>query len=165
MKSKTGAGFFAGLVSAFICGIVMSCVGVYMPDGNPSMMDLAGRLVGSSSAAAGWLNTLIVGCILGGIFAGLFGSRIFSLKGGLNYGLIYGLCLWVLGGLIVTPMLLGMPAFGPFAIAGMQPLAWFGLLDYVAYALVLGTCFFAMYKPGIIEAVKNVGERVGAGRT
>jgi hypothetical protein len=159
MKSKVGAGLIAGLIGAIISGIVMQCCAVSSDFGSLSMMDLNGKLLGNTSLVVGWLNTIVSGGILGMIFGGWLGARCINMRASIIQGLLYGLGLWFVGGLILEPLMLKTAVF-----AFTSTFAWLALLSYLVYGLFMGACFPGIYKPGVVQSVRDFGERVGAGR-
>lgn len=58
-----------------------------------------------------------------------------------GWGLAYGLIWWVLGGLTLMPLLLGMPAFAPLAMPEMRPVAMGSLMGHLIYGLILGAIY------------------------
>lgn len=51
-----------------------------------------------------------------------------------NYGGIW----WILGGLILMPVLLGMPAFAPLMMPEMRGVALGSLMGHLMFGLILG---------------------------
>lgn len=91
--------------------------------------------------AVGWLYHLFNSAVIGGIFAALFGSRALTYAAGLLWGALYGVAWWILGGLILMPVLLGMPAFAPLMMEPMRPVAMGSLMGHLMYGLILGAGF------------------------
>lgn len=52
-----------------------------------------------------------------------------------------GVVWWVLGGLILMPLLLGMPAFAPLAMPPMRMVAMGSLVGHLVFGLVLGAAY------------------------
>jgi hypothetical protein len=163
MRSKTGAGVVAGLLAGFVYGIVMQLVTVpmagggemAMPGGGEMTMDAGGRMpmmamvaqvVRSDSLAVGWVFLLVTGMVMGVIFAWVLGNRAARIGGGLAWGALYGAVWWVLGTLILMPILLGMSAFTPLTMAPMRPGALWSLAAYLLSGLILGAVFAGLYK-------------------
>jgi hypothetical protein len=63
-------------------------------------------------------------------------------------GALYGLAWWILGGLILMPLFLGMPPFAPLQMAPMRLVAMGSLLGHLIYGLILGGGF-AMLAQGL----------------
>ncbi len=163
MRSKTGAGVVAGLLAGLVYGTVMQLVtvpmagggGMPMSGGGEMPMDAGGRMpmmamvaqvVRSDSLAVGWIFLLFMGMVMGGIFAWLLGGRAARLGGALAWGALYGAVWWVLGTLILMPILLGMSPFGPLTMAPMRPGAAWSLAAYLLSGLILGAVFAGLYR-------------------
>jgi hypothetical protein len=54
---------------------------------------------------------------------------------------LYGAFWWVLGGLILMPVLLGMPVFAPVIMGEMRGVALGSLVGHLVYGLILGGGF------------------------
>lgn len=155
MRSKTGAGVVAGLLAGLVYGIVMQVVTVPMAGGGPMpmsggdripMMTMVAQVVRSDSLAVGWVFLLIMGMVMGAIFAWVLGDRAARIGGGLTWGLLYGAFWWVLGTLILMPILLGMSAFAPLTMAPMRTGAAWSLAAYLLCGLILGAVFAGLYR-------------------
>lgn len=107
------------------------------------------------------LYHLFNSAVIGAIFGWLFGSRVLSWRSGLGYGILYGVGWWILGGLILMPVLLGMPAFAPLMMPMMQPVAWGSLGGHIVYGAVTGVVFNWLYKPGFVQAEKEIRQKAG----
>ena len=53
---------------------------------------------------------------------------------------------WILGGLILMPVFLGMPAFAPLMMPEMQTVAMGSLMGHLIYGLILGATYVAMVR-------------------
>jgi hypothetical protein len=162
MRSKAGAGAVAGLLAGIAYGIVMQVVtmpmpggGMPMPRGSEMPMDAGGRVpmmtmvaqvVRSDSLAVGWIFLLITGIAMGVIFAWVLGGRAARIGGGLAWGALYGVFWWVLGTLILMPILLGMSAFAPLTMAPMRPGAMWSLAAYLLSGPILGAVFAGLHR-------------------
>ena len=71
---------------------------------------------------------------------------------GLGWGAAYGFGWWILGGLILMPVLLGMPAFAPLMMPEMQPVAMGSLAGHLIYGLILGGGYVALFRGARIAA-------------
>lgn len=153
MRSKTGAGLVAGLLAGLVYGIVMQTVTVPMAGEGPMpmsgnrmpMMAMVAQVVRSDSLAVGWVFLLVMGLAMGALFAWVLGDRAARLAGGLAWGVLYGVFWWVLGTLILMPILLGMAAFGPLTMPSMRPGALWSLGAYLLCGLILGAVFAGLY--------------------
>lgn len=143
MRSTLTAGIVAGLIAGVVFGIMMTLMHAPAPDGGTMpMMAMVAKVVGSTSLAAGWLYHLFNSAVIGGLFGWLLGRRVGGFGSAAGWGAAYGLLWWVLGGLILMPMFLGMPAFAPLQM--MRPVAMASLLGHVIFGLILGTAFVSL---------------------
>jgi hypothetical protein len=143
MQSNLGAGALAGIIAGLIFGVMMQVMTSPTPDGRevPVMMMVA-QVVRSDSIAVGWLYHLFNSAVIGGVFGWLFGARAAGHAGpGAGWGLLYGFAWWILGGLILMPIFLGMPAFAPLRMPPMRPVAIGSLMGHLIFGLVLGLTF------------------------
>ncbi len=144
MRSKLTAGIIAGLIGGLVFGMMMQMMKT--PDGKMPMMGMVAMVVGSKSLLVGWLYHLFNSAVMGGIFGLLLGKLVHGYGSGLGWGALYGLVWWVLGGLILMPLLLGMPMFAPLTMAGMMPVAMGSLMGHIIYGLILGAAFVWLYR-------------------
>jgi uncharacterized membrane protein YagU involved in acid resistance len=149
MRSPVGAGIVAGLIAGVVFGMMMTMMTAPTPDGGQMrMMAMVAQILGSTSLVVGWayhlFNSAVIGAIFGAIFGWLLGLRTPSWGAGLGWGALYGLAWWVLGGLILMPLLLGMPAFAPLAMPEMRPVAIGSLIGHLIFGLILGAGFVAL---------------------
>jgi hypothetical protein len=143
MRSRILAGAIGGLIAGVVFGVMMQVMTAPTPDGaKVPMMAMVAQVVGSSSLGVGWLYHLFNSAVIGAIFGWLLGSgaddrigRATLLGGG------YGVLWWILGGLILMPLALGMPALAPLLMEPMRPVALGSLIGHVIYGVVLGTSF------------------------
>jgi uncharacterized membrane protein YagU involved in acid resistance len=135
-------GVVAGVLGGLLFGIMMQMMTAPTPDGaRVPMMTMVAMVVRSESIAVGWLYHLFNSAVIGGLFGLLFGSRVRSIGSGLGWGALWGIVWWVLGGLILMPLLLGMAAFAPLALAPMRMVAVGSLAGHLVYGLVLGATY------------------------
>jgi len=141
MRSKMMAGLAAGLIAGSVFGLGMHLMTAPTPEGGRMpMMAMVAKIVGSESLAVGWLYHLFNSAVIGVIFGWLLGDRITTYGTGLGWGAVYGLAWWVLGGLVLMPLFLGMPVLAPLMMAEMRPVAMGSLFGHLVYGLVLGGC-------------------------
>jgi hypothetical protein len=139
MRSKAGAGMIAGLLAGVVFGIMMQMMNAPTPDGKQiPMMQMVAMVVRSDSLAVGWLYHLFNSTVIGGLFGWLFGSKFAGYGAGLLWGAIYGFIWWILGGLVLMPVFLGMPAFAPLMMAPMRIVAIGSLIGHIIFGLILG---------------------------
>ena len=143
MRNQVLAGIVAGLVAGVLFGFMMQLMSAPTPDGRAvPMMAMVAQVVRSDSLAVGWLYHLFNSGVIGGIYGWLVGNRVAGRLGaGAGSGALYGIIWWILGGLILMPIFLGMPAFAALKMPPMRPVAMGSLMGHLLFGLVLGTTF------------------------
>ena len=123
---RIGSGLVAGLAGGVVFGVMMHATGTLV---------LVARLVDGESVFVGWAVHLAIAAFVGITFAVVAGdvSRILVLS--IVSGTIYGWLWWILGGLTLMPLRLGM---GLFVINAD---AWKSLAGHLAFGFVLGTTY------------------------
>jgi uncharacterized membrane protein YagU involved in acid resistance len=135
-------GAVAGILGGIVFGIMMQMMTAPTPEGmRMPMMAMVAMVVGSTSIVVGWAYHLFNSAVIGGLFGLLLGRRVGSVGGGLGWGAVWGIVWWVLGGLILMPLLLGMPAFASLQMTEMRMVAAGSLIGHVVYGLVLGVAY------------------------
>jgi hypothetical protein len=126
-------GVVAGLAGGVGFGILMQTSG---------MLPLVANLVGGSAASLGWVVHMAISvfvgvtfAILGVSFALLFSRVATGLLSSMLFGLLYGAFWWVLGGMFLMPVWLGMQAFS------INEMAWRSLVGHLIYGLLLGLVY------------------------
>jgi hypothetical protein len=141
MRRTLLAGAMAGLFAGFFFGVAMQVMQAPTPDGaKVPMMAMVAQVVGSSSLLVGWLYHLFNSAVIGAIFGWLFGA-LSRVDQAVLLGSVYGVFWWVLGGLILMPLALGMPALAPLRMEPMQPVALGSLMGHILYGVFLGASF------------------------
>jgi hypothetical protein len=150
MQRNILAGVIAGLIAGAMFGIMMQMMSAPTPDGREMpMMLMVAQVVGSDSLAVGWLYHLFNSAIIGATFGWLLGSRTAGRIGaGAAWGAVYGFGWWILGALILMPLLLGMPAFASLRMASMRPVAIGSLMGHLVFGAVLGIGFAWLRRQG-----------------
>lgn len=115
----------------------------------PIMNDPTGSLASMNPVALGWIYHLINSAVIGAIFGLLVKSGLSSVSAGLGWGALYGFAWWILGGLVLMPMLLRMPAFAPLMMAPMRPVAMGSLMGHLVFGLVLGAAYVWLNRPAM----------------
>ena len=147
MGPRISAGIVGGLVAGVVFGMMMQMMTAPTPDGNqmPIIQHVA-MIVGSTSAFVGWLYHLFNSAVIGALFGWLFGDRLYGYGSGLGWGAAYGVAWWILGGLILMPLFLGMPPFAPLMMPPMRVVAMGSLVGHLIYGLILGGVFVALVR-------------------
>jgi len=143
MRNNLSAGMLAGLVGGVIFGVMMQMMRAPTPDGRAvPMLMMVAQVVKSNSLAVGWVYHLFNSAVIGGIFGWLLGTRTAGrLRAGAGWGAVYGFAWWILGALILMPILLGMPAFAALRMAPMRSVAIGSLMGHLIFGVVLGVTF------------------------
>jgi len=145
MRSNLTAGIVAGLIAGVVFGIMMTVMHAPTPDGGSMpMMAMVAQVVNSKSLAVGWLYHLVNSAVIGALFGWLLGNRIGGYGSAAGWGAGYGVFWWILGGLILMPMFLGMPAFAPLQMPMMRPVAFASLMGHVLFGVILGSAFIPL---------------------
>ncbi len=149
MKSRIVAGVAGGIIAGIVFGMMMTMMSAPTPDGGSMpMMGMVAMVVGSTSLVVGWLYHLFNSVVIGAIFGGVFGGRVRSYGSGLGLGAVYGFVWWILGGLILMPMMLGMSAFAPLMMPPMRMIAMASLVGHLIFGTILGGAYVMLYRPG-----------------
>jgi XapX domain-containing protein len=160
MQSNVRRGTLAGLVAGIVFGVLLSLFTVRTPAGNRViMMELVGEMTGTKSLMIGWAYHLFDSIVMGAIFGALVGTRVRSYQEGFKFGPLFGLTWWILGGLFLMPILLGMSLFSPQTIEPVQPVALQSLLGHLVFGLILGGVFAAMKSTESKAQVREIREK------
>lgn len=126
VTQRVGYGIIGGLAGGVVFGLLMQMM---------DMIGMVAQLVGSSSAAVGWIVHLAISTFIGATFAVLLGSLAKALLPAALIGMGYGVVWWVLGALLIMPAQLGMSVFE------LNTTAWQSLMGHLLFGLVLGIVF------------------------
>ncbi|MGH7512287.1 MAG: hypothetical protein ACREOQ_05100 [Gemmatimonadales bacterium] len=159
MRNNVPAGVVAGLIAGVIFGIMMQMMIAPTPDGRQvPMMMMVAMVVKSDSVAVGWLYHLFNSAVIGGVFGRLLGGATADRIGaGAGWGALYGFGWWILGGLILMPLMLGMPILAPLRMAAMRPVAMGSLMGHLIFGLVLGIAFVWLRRRAIHRGLATAG--------
>lgn len=123
-----GRGAVAGLAGGLLFGLMMYMGG---------MLPMVGMLVRQENSLVGFIVHMVISVVLGAIYGIIAGRRSLAITSGVIGGLIYGVVWWILGALILMPLLLGMTQM-VLVIGGAQ---WMSLIGHLLYGLVTGLIF------------------------
>lgn len=123
-----GKGALAGLAGGLLFGIMMYMGG---------MLPMVGMLVRQESSLVGFIVHMVISAFLGAIYGLIAGRRALTLPTAVIGGLIYGVIWWVLGALILMPLLLGMTQM----ILVIESAQWMSLIGHLIYGVVTGLVF------------------------
>jgi uncharacterized membrane protein YagU involved in acid resistance len=127
------AGTVSGLGGGLVFGMLMGMMG---------MLPMVAMLVGSESALTGFIVHMAISAGLGALF-GLVAARFLTgWSSALVAGLIYGVIWWILGALILMPLMLGMSGM-VLAIGAAQ---WMSLMGHMIYGAITAILFVPLSK-------------------
>jgi uncharacterized membrane protein YagU involved in acid resistance len=121
LVTRARHGIVAGLAGGIVFGALMAMMG---------MMPMIAMLLGSSSAAVGWLVHLVISAFYGALFA-LIVPTTLGVGALLGAGAVYGIVLWLIGPLLIMPAMLGMGLF-MFTTTTMM-----SLVGHLLYGLIV----------------------------
>ena len=127
------AGAIAGIGGGLVFGIMMGIMG---------MLPMVGMLVGVQNALVGLVVHLAISSFIGATFGFIAtylpsGWLAATLAGG-----AYGIVWWVLGALIMMPLMLGMSHM-VFVVGGPQ---WMSLMGHIIFGVIMGAMFVPLQK-------------------
>ena len=125
-----GAG--AGIVGGIVFGMMMMMA-------MPTVLPMIGKIIGIQNVGGGWLYHLFNSALIGATFGLVLGLGRVSLTyvTGAIAGAVYGMVWWVLGALILMPLMLGMSNM-VFNINGDSLTS---LMGHVIFGIVTGLGF------------------------
>jgi uncharacterized membrane protein YagU involved in acid resistance len=91
------------------------------------MLPMVGMLIRVENAVVGFIVHMVISAFIGAVYGIVAGRFVFSAINALIGGVINGVVWWVLGALILMPLLLGMTQM-VFAIGQAQ---WMSLLGHL----------------------------------
>jgi uncharacterized membrane protein YagU involved in acid resistance len=124
-------GAISGLAGGMVFGMMMGMMG---------MLPMVGMLVGSENAIVGFIVHMMISAIFGAVYGLAAGRFQASYKTALVGGMINGIVWWVLGALVLMPLMLGMTEM-VFAVGQAQ---WMSLMGHIIYGLVTSFVFVAL---------------------
>ncbi|MBU1251538.1 MAG: hypothetical protein KJ659_07895 [Actinobacteria bacterium] len=122
------------MVGGVVFGVLMGIMG---------MFTMIAAMLGSDSILVGLGVHLMMSVVIGLVLTVPFGTVLLtSVPRGLVTGLAYGLLWWIMGPLVVMPLMLGMPIFT------IDQAAVFSLMGHVVYGAILGVVAAAIIRRG-----------------
>jgi uncharacterized membrane protein YagU involved in acid resistance len=126
-------GVLAGLAGGLVFGAMMAMQGV---------LPMVGMLVRVESALVGFIVHMLISAFAGAIF-GVLAARLPAGWGpALGAGAVYGVIWWVVGALILMPLMLGMSEM-VFQVGEMQ---WMSLLGHLVFGLITAAVFVLLVR-------------------
>jgi uncharacterized membrane protein YagU involved in acid resistance len=134
LRQRIIGGVIGGVAGGLVFGAMMAVMG---------MLPMVAMVVGSKSAIVGFLYHMFNSVIIGALFGLIFGALSRTYGQGALFGLVYGVIWWVLGPMILMPLMLGMGLqFG----AAFTPPMLMSLGGHLAYGLITGLVYVAYGK-------------------
>ena len=141
MATRTQASADSSLVQRLIGGVVGGIAGGIVFGammGMMGMLPMVASVVGSQSPFVGFLYHMFNSVIIGALFGLVFGGLSHTYGQGAGWGLLYGVIWWVLGPLILMPLMLEMGVqFG----AALSPMNLMSLVGHLIYGLITGLVY------------------------
>lgn len=130
MNKSFQTAIVGGIIGGFMFGIMMQMMG---------MIQMVGKMVGSESIVISWLLHMIISVLFGIGFMVLikFISNLFIAS------MIYGVLIWILGPLLIMPMMLGM---GNMLGNAFEPAQLMSLMTHIIFSVILAIVYKIMDK-------------------
>lgn len=127
-------GIIAGLGGGLIFGMMMAMMG---------MLPMIGMLVGQESSVVGFIVHMAISAFFGGAF-GLVAARLFhGWVPTLIAGAIFGVIVWVIGALVMMPLMLGMNEM----VLQIGQAQWMSLIGHIIFGLATAGIFVWLNQP------------------
>ena len=125
-------GVAGGLVGGIVFGIMMQMMGA---------IPMIAMLVGSESVVVGWVVHLLISAVIGAVY-GVVAARLPSSWGiTLAAGVVNGIVWWVLGALILMPLMLGMGEM----VLRIEQMQINSLIGHVIFGVIAAAVFRTLY--------------------
>lgn len=128
-------GAIAGLAGGLVFGIMMAMM---------DMLPMVGMLVRQESAVIGFIVHMGISAFIGAVYGVIISRFANNTTTAAVGGVVNGIVWWVLGALIMMPLMLGMTDM-IFAIGQTQ---WMSLLGHIIYGLITAFVFMYLVKRG-----------------
>lgn len=127
MNKSMVAGVFAGIGGGIVFGMLMGMMG---------MLPMVSMLIGQNSTVIGFFVHMVISAIIGGTF-GILAYRLTNKSKVILAGAGYGIVWWVLGALILMPLMLGMTQM--VLVIGTPQLM--SMMGHLIFGVVMGLLF------------------------
>jgi hypothetical protein len=146
MRSNARTGALAGLITGVVSGILLQVFAFRTPAGSRVfLMEVINSTSGTESVVISWFFHIFDSVIMGAIFGAVIGTRISGYKDGLKYGALCGLAWWILGGIFLMPIFLGLSVFSPQTLEPIQAVGFHSLIGHILFGLIFGAVFVALH--------------------
>jgi hypothetical protein len=115
-------GIYGGIVGGILLGVLMSSTG---------KIPMIAMMVGSESLVVGWIIHMLISIIFGigfSLLARMTTTNLYIL------GVIHGVIIWIIGPLLVMPLMLGM---GTNFANALTPDMLMSLMTHIGFSLIL----------------------------
>jgi hypothetical protein len=141
MQFNLVRGIVAGLAAGVLLATMLTVMQQELVTGPVTLMGLVARDVGSKHLAVGWLLDLAVCAGLGALF-GLAAGRSALDSGAVAVrALFFGLALWIVGGVLATPLLFGLSPLRGLSRVEVFPWLPALLVAWLLFVSVLAAVF------------------------
>jgi uncharacterized membrane protein YagU involved in acid resistance len=127
------AGVGAGLIGGLAFGVMMGMMG---------MLPMVGMLVRVESAVVGFIVHMLISATIGAVYSQAAVRLPQSWGVAAVAGAVNGVVWWVLGALIMMPLMLGMTDM-VFVVGEMQ---WMSLLGHLIFGVITGLAFIPLHQ-------------------
>jgi uncharacterized membrane protein YagU involved in acid resistance len=127
------SGVLAGLAGGAVFGMMMGMMG---------MLPMVGMLVGQENAVVGLIVHMLISGFIGAVYGIVAGRFPLNATTALIGGMLNGVVWWVLGALVLMPLMLGMTHM-VFVIEQTQ---WLSLMGHLIFGLVTSFVFIPLVK-------------------
>jgi uncharacterized membrane protein YagU involved in acid resistance len=122
------AGAIAGLGGGLVFGIMMGMMG---------MLPMVGMLIGQESAVIGFIVHMVISAFIGGVYGFVIHRFPATTRTAVIGGVVNGVVWWVLGALVLMPLMLGMTAM-VFQIGQTQIMS---LIGHLIFGVITGLVY------------------------
>jgi len=121
-------GVIAGLIGGAVFGVMMATMG---------MLTMVSMIVGVENPVVGFVLHMAISAFVGGVY-GVIGLRLpAGWPVAIGAGVIYGIIWWVLGALILMPLLLGMSQM----VLVIEETQWMSLIGHIVFGIIMAAFY------------------------
>lgn len=131
MSTRIIAGIAGAVLAGLVLGVMMQMMGL--------MTDLS-DMVGMESVAVGWVIHLMMSVLFGLVYGLLLMAASLKLGANLGLGAAYGIAIWIMGPLIIMPMMMGD------AVLAFDTDTMMMLMGHVMWGLLTGAIAVAVHR-------------------
>ncbi len=129
LSQRVMGGIVGGVLGGLVFGAMMGMMG---------MLPMVASVMGSQSGLVGFVYHMFNSIIIGALYGFAFGNQSHTFAPGAKWGLLYGFIWWILGPLVLMPLMLGMGLqFG----AALTPPMLMSLMGHLIYGLITGLVY------------------------